>query len=84
MWHPELKGKWTTGLEKCRTQALNPGAVASFFTILGEVLTKYNIPIENIYNMDKKASSLEWENIHLPWLTVISRWHTKWKMEIGS
>lgn len=56
--HPELKAKWTTGLEQCRARALNPTAVAAFFDILKEVLHKYNIPVENIYNMDEKGVQL--------------------------
>lgn len=56
--HPELKAKWTTGLEQCRAQALNPTAVASFYEILDEVVEKYSIPQENIYNMDEKGIQL--------------------------
>lgn len=58
MRHPELKGKFTTGLEKCRAQALNPAAVKSFFSILEEVVEEYEIPLENIYNMDEKGIQL--------------------------
>lgn len=56
--HGELKAKWTTGLEKCRAQALNETAVNGFFDILGEMLEKYDIPEENIYNMDEKGIQL--------------------------
>jgi hypothetical protein len=56
--HPELKAKWTTGLEKCRAQALNPTAVAGFYDTLEEVLEKYEITEENIYNMDEKGIQL--------------------------
>jgi hypothetical protein len=37
---------------------LNPTTVAAFFDILKEVLHKYNIPVENIYNMDEKGVQL--------------------------
>ncbi|KAK0231660.1 hypothetical protein EDD85DRAFT_956447 [Armillaria nabsnona] len=53
--HPELKAKWTTGLEKCQVQALNPTATADFFKLLKEITEKYDIMQENIYNMDEKG-----------------------------
>jgi hypothetical protein len=46
--HPELKVKWSTGLEQCRARALNPTAVSSFYNELESILNKYNIPEENI------------------------------------
>jgi hypothetical protein len=56
--HPEIKGRWTTGLECCRAKALNRTQVAGFFGILDELITKHNIPPENIYNMDEKGVQL--------------------------
>lgn len=56
--HGELKAKWTTGLEKCRAQSLNEAAVKEFYNVLGELLEQYNIPEENIYNMDEKGIQL--------------------------
>jgi hypothetical protein len=56
--HPELKVKWTTGLEHCRAQALNPTAVASFYDNLKSLVDKYEIAEENIYNMDEKGIQL--------------------------
>ena len=56
--HPELKLKWTTGLEHCRAQSLNPTAVAGFYDNLKDILDKYDIPEENIYNMDEKGIQL--------------------------
>jgi hypothetical protein len=32
--------------------------MAAFFDILQEVLQKYHIPVENIYNMDEKGVQL--------------------------
>ena len=32
--HPDLKAKWTTGLEKCRAQSLNPMAISGFYDVL--------------------------------------------------
>lgn len=45
----------TTGLEQCRARALNEHVVREYFNILNELITKYNIPPENIYNMDEKG-----------------------------
>jgi hypothetical protein len=56
--HPELKAKWTRGLEKCRAQVLNATAVERYFAILVELIEKYNIPVGNIYNMDEKGIQL--------------------------
>lgn len=56
--HPELKAKWTTGLEKCRAQALNPTAVSGFYDLLEDILETYDIAEENIYNMDEKGIQL--------------------------
>jgi hypothetical protein len=56
--HPELKLKWTTGLEHCHAQALNPTTVGGFYDNLKDILDKYDIPEENIYNMDEKGIQL--------------------------
>jgi len=56
--HSDLKLKWTTGLEKCRAQALNENNVTEFHDKLQELVDKYNIPEENIYNMDEKGIQL--------------------------
>lgn len=45
----------TTGLEQCRARALNEHTVREYFTILNDLITRYNIPPENIYNMDEKG-----------------------------
>jgi hypothetical protein len=56
-FHPELKVQWAMGLEKCHAQALNR-AVEGFYNTLQDLLEKYNIPEENIYNMDEKGIQL--------------------------
>ena len=56
--HPDLKQKVTQPLESCRASALNCHTVADFFAKLIHVITKYNIPIKNIYNMDEKGVQL--------------------------
>ena len=50
--------KWTTGLEKCHAQALSPAAVSNFYDTLNDLVTKYDITKENIYNMDEKGIQL--------------------------
>ena len=57
-WHPELKVKWTSTLERCRAASLNPALVNEFYDLLEEMITKHNIPSENIYNMDEKGIQL--------------------------
>ena len=39
-------------------KALNQSTVTEFFDLLMEVITKYNIQPENIYNMDEKGIQL--------------------------
>ena len=56
--HPELKVKWSLTLEKCHAASLNPALVNEFYDLLEEVITTYNIPAENIYNMDEKGIQL--------------------------
>ena len=56
--HPDIKTKWTSNLEKCRAQALNPAAVTGFYDILEEIIDKFDITEENIYNMDEKGVQL--------------------------
>lgn len=53
--HPELKVRWSTGLEQCRARALNRTLVGEYFDIIFECIIKYDIPPENIYNMDEKG-----------------------------
>lgn len=53
--HPDLKARWTTGLEACRAQCLNRVLIAEYFDILEEILIKYDISCENVYNMDEKG-----------------------------
>jgi len=56
--HSELKMKWTMGLEKCHAQPLNPAAVLNFYDTLNDLVMKYEITKENIYNMDEKGIQL--------------------------
>ena len=54
----ELKVKWSSTLEKCHAALLNPVLVNEFYDLLEEVIKTYNIPAENIYNMDEKGIQL--------------------------
>ena len=56
--HLELKVKWSLALEKCRAASLNPTLVNEFYNILEDTIKGYNIPVENIYNMDEKGIQL--------------------------
>jgi hypothetical protein len=56
--HPELKVKWTLTLERCCTSLLNLALVNEFYDLLEDILMKYQIPSENIYNMDEKGIQL--------------------------
>ena len=53
--HPDIKVRWTTSLEACRAQSLNPTLVREFFDLLRTIILEYGIPPENIYNMDEKG-----------------------------
>jgi hypothetical protein len=56
--HPELKVKWTSTLERCCASLLNLALVNEFYDLLEDILMKYQIPSENIYNMDEKGIQL--------------------------
>jgi hypothetical protein len=56
--HPDLKVKWTTSLERCRAQSLNPTVVHEYFSLLQDLINEYQIKPENIYNMDEKGVQL--------------------------
>ncbi len=56
--NPDLKLRWTQGLESPRAGALNEAIVAEFYRILAETVEKYQVKPENIYNMDEKGVQL--------------------------
>jgi hypothetical protein len=58
--HPDIKVKWTTSLEQCHAQGLNPVVVAEYFKMLKELIDEYQIPCENIYNKSSLASAPVW------------------------
>ncbi len=53
MYTPQIK--LTTTLEACRARSLNHANVNKYFDILEEVIAKYNIRPDNIWNMDEKG-----------------------------
>jgi hypothetical protein len=53
--HPDLHQRWTSVLEACRASSLNKTVVQKFYDIIEELINEYQIPPENIYNMDEKG-----------------------------
>ncbi|KAJ3848282.1 hypothetical protein EV368DRAFT_1014, partial [Lentinula lateritia] len=45
-------------LEESRAHSLTLAAVSTFYDILTDTVAQYEIPPENIYNMDKKGVQL--------------------------
>jgi len=56
--HPNIKIRWTAQLERCRAIALNETVVTHHFNLLEEVVNKYEIKPQNMYNMDEKGVQL--------------------------
>lgn len=53
--HPDLKAKWTTSLESCRTECLNHPMMNHYYDELEAIMKEFDIPRENVYNMDEKG-----------------------------
>ncbi|CAK5274984.1 unnamed protein product, partial [Mycena citricolor] len=53
--HPEIKLATAHGLDPKRAQAFNKPVVGRYFDKLEELVQRYDIPVENIYNMDEKG-----------------------------
>jgi hypothetical protein len=53
--HSEVKLGRPSGLDPKRAQAFNKPTVHKHFDLLLEITRKYEIPIENVYNMDEKG-----------------------------
>jgi hypothetical protein len=56
--HTDLKMKKTTGLSTSRATALNKTSVEGFYSLLEELVEKFNIEVGNMYNMDEKGVQL--------------------------
>ncbi|KIK74460.1 hypothetical protein PAXRUDRAFT_175655 [Paxillus rubicundulus Ve08.2h10] len=53
--HPDIKLGRPSGLDPKRAQSFNRKTVEDHFTLLGVLMDKYEIPWENVYNMDEKG-----------------------------
>lgn len=53
--HPEIKLGRPSGLDPKRAQAFNKSTIRKHFCKLHQLIQKHDIPVENIYNMDKKG-----------------------------
>lgn len=53
--HPEVKLGKPSGLDPKCAQAFNKPTVHKHFDLLEKIICKYEIPIENVYNMDEKG-----------------------------
>ena len=56
--HPDLKTWWTQSLEQCHANNVYHPTIYKFFDILEELVNEFNIPTENIYNMNEKGIQL--------------------------
>ncbi|KAF8574790.1 hypothetical protein K439DRAFT_1311672, partial [Ramaria rubella] len=54
----ELEAGKGHGLDPKRVRAFSKPIVTNHFWMLGEILTRYDIPPENIYNEDEKGLQL--------------------------
>ena len=50
--------KRLTGLDAVCARNFNPAVVSRHFQVLGDFLEKYDVPLENMYNMDEKGIQL--------------------------
>jgi hypothetical protein len=53
--HPKVKLGKARGLDPRRAQAFNRPVVSRYFAKLQRIIDQYQIPVENIYNMDEKG-----------------------------
>jgi hypothetical protein len=53
--HPEIVLATASGLDPKRAKAFNRPVVNRYFDELASLIESYNIPVENIYNMDEKG-----------------------------
>lgn len=56
--HPELSCVVTRKIDTTRVKEATPEAISKFFEELKRVLEKYDITIENIYNMDESGFAI--------------------------
>ncbi|KIJ43660.1 hypothetical protein M422DRAFT_252901 [Sphaerobolus stellatus SS14] len=56
--HPEISAKRPRPLDPKCARAFNPTTVNHHFNLLSDVITRYKIPVENIYNTDERGLQL--------------------------
>lgn len=56
--HPEMSLKRPVGLDAVRARNFNPTVVGQHFKLLGDLLQAFDVPLENMYNMDEKGIQL--------------------------
>jgi hypothetical protein len=56
--HPDVNLKRPTGIDPLRAQNFNPTVVKHHFELLGDLLKTWDIPWDNVYNMDEKGIQL--------------------------
>jgi len=50
--------RWSRSLEKCCANNANSATISRFYDMYEEVVKEFNIPKENVYNMDEKGIQL--------------------------
>ena len=55
LWWPEIKLGNPSGLDPKCAQAFNQPVVGRYFKQLDDLVKKYDIPMEHLYNMDEKG-----------------------------
>jgi hypothetical protein len=54
-WHPDLKTKFYRGLDRQHALASDPAILSHWFDLYKETITKYNVNLLDIYNIDEKG-----------------------------
>ena len=57
-WHPTLKSRFITGLDKERALAADPHIIQDWFDLFERVWKEHNVPPNDCYNMDEKGIML--------------------------
>ena len=57
-WHPTLKSRFITGLDKERTLAADPCIIQDWFDLFERVWKEHNVPPNDCYYMDEKGIML--------------------------
>lgn len=68
--HPDIAPRWSSPLPSSRANGLNEAATAQYFEEFQKIVTDFDIPVENIYNMDEKGNQ---ESQDQKWRVFIDR-----------